>query len=68
MNTDVSVMFNEETTDPTVAGEELWQMSVWFSKSEVGSGQARGHVKSALSDEQGQMPVDFENFVTEVRN
>lgn len=67
VTTDVSVEFNQETTDPTVAGEELWQMSVWFSKSETGSGQVKNLVRSALSDEQGLMPVDFDNFVAEVR-
>lgn len=64
--TNVAVEFNEETTDPNVAGEELWQMSVWFSKSETGAGQVKSLVRSALNDEQGQMPVNFDSFVAEV--
>lgn len=66
VTTDVTVEFNEDTTDPTVAGDELWQMSLWFSKSDDGLGSVKSYVKSALADEQGQIPVNFDDFVMEV--
>lgn len=62
----MTVRFNEDNTDPDTAGEELWQMAVWFSKDDDGAGSSTGFVESALTDDQGTMPVDFDNFVMEV--
>ena len=66
VTTDVTVKFKESVTDPTVAGENLWQMTLWFSKSDDGQGSTTGMVKSALSEAQGAKPVDFDDFVMEV--
>lgn len=66
VTTDVNVAFNEETTDSDVAGEDLWQMAVWFSKTDTGKGSKKGFTKSAMTEAQGEMPVDFEDFEVEV--
>lgn len=65
VTTDVDVKFKEETTDPNTAGTNLWQMDVWFSKQGDGSGKTTGLVESVLNQAQGEMPVDFDNFVME---
>lgn len=67
VTTDVTVKFEESITDPTVAGEQLWQMALWFSKSDDGVGSSTGFVESTLNQAQGSMPVDFDDFVMEVR-
>ncbi|KAJ8036240.1 hypothetical protein HOLleu_20156 [Holothuria leucospilota] len=66
VSTDVAVTFNQENTDPDVAGEGLWQASVWFSKDDDGFGRATGLVESALTADQGSKPVDnFNEFILE---
>ncbi|PIK45525.1 putative alpha-1 collagen isoform X4 [Apostichopus japonicus] len=62
VNTDVVVNFNEPNTDPTVAGVDLWQMQLWFSKAENGLGSSIGTIESALSEEQADQPVSFTDF------
>lgn len=68
VNTDVVVTFNEPNTDPTVAGEDLWQMQVWFSKAEDGQGSSIGMIEAALTEEQANKPIDFSDFTFEVKN
>lgn len=67
VSTDVDIVFNQANTDPDTAGENLWQLSLWYSKDEDGEGRATGLVESTLSQEQGAQPVDnFNPFVFEV--
>lgn len=66
VNTDVVVNFNEPNTDPTVAGVDLWQMQLWFSKADNGLGSSIGTIESALSEEQADQPVSFTDFSFEV--
>lgn len=62
VTTDVTVEFEPETTDPSVSGKGLWDMSVWFSKSDTGAGSSTGMVESALSGPQKKQPVDLGDF------
>lgn len=66
VTTTVTVTFNEATTDPTVSGSNLWQMTLWFSKASDGQGSQTGTIESALSAAQGAMPVNFNNMAFEV--
>lgn len=66
VTTDVDVKFKEENTDPNTAGVNLWQMALWFSKSDIGSGKTTDYVHSTLNEAQGEKSVDFDDFVMEV--
>ncbi|PIK45524.1 putative alpha-1 collagen isoform X4, partial [Apostichopus japonicus] len=61
----VSATFNEANTDESVAGQNLWQVRLWFSKAEDGQGSSVNTVDNSLSSAQSAKSVNFNDFTFE---
>lgn len=57
VTTDVTVDFD---ADYGVSGDNLWQMSLWFSKSPVGDGKKTNFRESTLRKSQRNKDLDIE--------